>query len=240
VSLQGRFFWITVATVLALAATLALGRWQLDRAAQKEQLQARIERESRRSPLTGPALRDFANPVDAMHRAVRLRGKWLADKTVFLDNRQMQGRQGFYVVTPLQLEGELPAVLVQRGWVARDFLARDSLPVVGTPEGRIEIEGRVAPPPARLLDMGQEAEGPIRQNLDLTAFAAEIRRPMLAVSVVQTDSSSDGLMRDWPVVASGADKNYGYAFQWFGLSALISILYIWFQIVKRFNVIRRA
>jgi surfeit locus 1 family protein len=34
------------------------------------------------------------------------------------------------------------------------------------------------------------------------------------------------------VVASGVEKHHGYAFQWFGLSGLISLLYVWFQIVQ--------
>ena len=34
-----------------------------------------------------------------------LQGRWQAEHTVYLDNRQMQGRPGFYVLTPLLLEG---------------------------------------------------------------------------------------------------------------------------------------
>ena len=36
------------------------------------------------------------------------------------------------------------------------------------------------------------------------------------------------------VVGAGVDKHYGYAFQWFGLCGLIALLYVWFQIVRRF------
>jgi surfeit locus 1 family protein len=51
---------------------------------------------------------------------------------------------------------------------------------------------------------------------------------------VQTGAPSEGLMREWPAINSGVDKHYGYAFQWFGLAALITILYVWFQIVRKF------
>jgi surfeit locus 1 family protein len=45
---------------------------------------------------------------------------------VYLDNRQMNARQGFFVVTPLQLAtGD--AVLVQRGWMPRDLTDRSRL-----------------------------------------------------------------------------------------------------------------
>jgi surfeit locus 1 family protein len=46
------------------------------------------------------------------------------------------------------------------------------------------------------------------------------------------DAPSDGLLRNWPLIASGVDKHHGYAFQWFGLCALILILYVWFQIIS--------
>jgi len=36
------------------------------------------------------------------------------------------------------------------------------------------------------------------------------------------------------VVGTGVDKHYGYAFQWFGLCGLMALLYVWFQIVRRF------
>ncbi|HWT17393.1 MAG TPA: SURF1 family protein, partial [Variovorax sp.] len=36
---RGRFLLVTLAAVLALSATVSLGRWQLSRAAQKEALQ---------------------------------------------------------------------------------------------------------------------------------------------------------------------------------------------------------
>ena len=72
------------------------------------------------------------------------------------------------------------------------------------------------------------------QNLDLAQFSAEIRVPLLDVTIMQTGAASEGLLRQWPEPATGADKNYGYAFQWFGLAGLIAILYVWFQIVRRF------
>ncbi|MEK9803755.1 MAG: SURF1 family protein, partial [Curvibacter sp.] len=49
----------------------------------------------------------------------------------------------------------------------------------------------------------------------------------------QTGAAADGLLRDWPQINTGVDKHYGYAFQWFGLCALMAILYVWFQIVPR-------
>ena len=74
--------------------------------------------------------------------------------------------------------------------------------------------------------------GPIRQNLDLQAFQKETGLNVLEVTLLQSGAASEGLLREWPVVASGVEKHHGYAFQWFGLSGLIALLYVWFQIVQ--------
>lgn len=245
--LGGRFWLITLAAVCGVVLTLALGRWQLGRAAQKEALQAAMAKQAALPALDGNQL--FAHlPQDAqraraqveplLYRSVVLTGLWLPAHTVYLDNRQMQGRPGFFVCTPLQLEPGGAVVLVQRGWVPRNFEARTQLPPVQTPAGRVRIEGRLAPPPSRLLEFGHSApapgSSPIRQNLDLAAFRSETGLPLADWTVLQTGPASEGLLRDWPPVALGIEKHYGYALQWFGLSGLIALLYVWFQIVRRF------
>lgn len=231
---------MTAAALLALATTLALGRWQLARAAQKLALQASIDHQASLPPLDGSALLALADPAAWLHRKVTLRGRWMAQRTVFLDNRQMNGRVGLYVLTPMTLEGSTAVVLVQRGWVARNFVDRASMPAVETPPGVVEVQGRIAPSPAKLYEFGGPEIGIIRQNLDLERFRVELGVPLLAVSVQQTGAGGDGLLRDWPLAGTGVEKHYGYAFQWFGLSALITILYVWFQIVRRFIQPRRA
>ncbi len=234
-----RFVLITLVALLGVVVTASLGRWQLSRAAQKEALQAALaERKAlpaidgNRLPWAGPMSGDWAA---LQHRRMVLEGQWLADKTVYLENRQMGGRPGFYVVTPLQLHGQDTVVLVQRGWAPRHFQDRTRLPEVSTPTGAVRLEGRLAPWPAKLYEFDAPAAPGavrIRQNLDPQAYAAEIGRSLAPVSLLQTQVVEDGLQRDWPQAALSADKNYGYAFQWFGLCGLIALLYVWFQIVR--------
>ena len=245
------FVLITLAALVGMGVTASLGRWQLGRAAEKVAYQATLEARATMPALDGLALRDKLGEGGAMaadaeallHRAVTLQGRWLPEHTVYLDNRQMQGRPGFYVVTPLLLPDEKTVVLVQRGWGARNFQDRTQVPRVDTPTGPVQVQGRVAALPSRLYEFvaGDSAQGSsrIRQNLDLAAMGAEVQRPILTLSVVQLGDPSEGLLRDWPVVSSGVDKHYGYAFQWFGLCGLIALLYVWFQIVRRFFRPRR-
>jgi surfeit locus 1 family protein len=224
-----------LAALLVSGVTARLGVWQLDRADQKLQLQAQVDARRQLPPLT---LRDTA--VDApgtalqIDRLVTLGGQWLPQGTVFLENRQMHGRPGFYVVTPLLLaEGD--AVLVQRGWVPRDARDLNRVPAIALPDGPVTVEGRMAPPPSKLYDFGDAGSGPIRQNLDLAAHAASLRLSLRPWSVQQTDPVSADeapLLRDWPAPAVDIHKHHGYAAQWFALSALCAGLYVWFQLVR--------
>jgi surfeit locus 1 family protein len=242
-SARPMFWLVSVAALLAVAATLMLGYWQLTRAWSKEALAAAIEAQSRLSPLGNPALTEPGVATTLLHRPVRLSGTWSTAHTVFLDNRQMDAKPGFYVLTPLRLQGTEAVVLVQRGWVQRNFQDRSRLPSVPSASGLVDVEGRIEAPPSKLFDLGDDGKGAIRQNLDLAAFARETGLALLPVSVVQTggsDAATDGLLRHWPVPVLGAGKNYGYAFQWFALSALITALYGWFQFGKKHVAQRKS
>jgi surfeit locus 1 family protein len=166
-----------------------------------------------------------------VHQRAALRGTWVAAHTVYLDNRQMNAKVGFFVMTPFALEGG-GAMVVQRGWVPRNFEQRDQVPSVQTPGGVVEIEGRIAPPPSKLYEPGSPSDGAIRQNLDLAQYRAETGLALLPITLVQTGAASEGLLREWPAVNLGVEKHYGYAFQWFGLAALIAGLYLWFQVFR--------
>ena len=227
---------VLLATLLGVLGTARLGAWQLSRASQKEAMQASLDSRALLPALdAGNVARDAESAALQRFQPVRLRGHWLAERTVFLENRQMNGRIGFYIVTPLQLEGERDAVLVQRGWAPRDMRERTLIPSVPTPNGTVEIDGLMASPPARLYEFSAVASGAIRQNLDVQAYSRETGLALRPLSVMQTDSSStagDGLLRMWPRPAVDVHKHYGYAFQWFALSALMTGLYVWFQLVR--------
>ena len=251
-----RFWLLTLATLAGIALTVSLGRWQLDRAAQKEAFQAAIDQQALLPVLDGRSLVTGSGAVISeaallapeevamVHRSVALAGQWLPQYTVFLDNRQMNGHPGFFVVTPLQLQGSSAVVLVQRGWVARNFQERTALPVVDTPDGLVQLQGRVAPPPSKLFELAADTPAPgfsrIRQNLDLEAFRAETGLALTRLTVLQTGAASEGLVREWPAIRSGVEKHYGYAFQWFGLSSLMVFLYVWFQLVRPVLHARRS
>jgi surfeit locus 1 family protein len=220
-----RWSWlILAAAVSAVGVTTAMGVWQMDRAAQKTALAAQMQQQMALPALTllGNERPDFW--VTQIHRSVQVQGQWQPEYTVYLDNRQMDGRPGFWVMTPLKIAGSEQSVLVQRGWVPRNFQDRSVVPPVHTGTD-------TAPHVAKLLDLGSVQEGRIRQNLDLSRYAQETRLSLLPVLVLQTGADGEGLRRQWPAVDTGVQKHHGYAFQWFALSTTLVILYVWFQLI---------
>lgn len=234
--LNGSRIVVLLSAVAGALLTGSAGLWQLDRARQKIALHDAVLSRRTLPPLgQGELARDAAGVAAQQHRAVVLRGQWLANATVYLDNRPMDGRAGFYALTPLRLpDGSV--VLVQRGWLPRDAADRTRIQAPATPAGEVELQGRITTGPSRLFDLGSAASGPIRQNLQLDAFARESGLPLRPLLVVQEEPASgandDGLQRRWPQPAADVQKHYGYAFQWFAMSALIGGLYVWFQLIR--------
>ena len=240
------FYAVTLATLCGVALTVRLGFWQLSRAAEKEQRQAQITTQMEASVLDTQALLTEPSKFKNLHQRVVLQGRWLPEYTVYLENRPMNGRTGFWVLTPLELNANT-RVLVQRGWLPRHQLDRTLLPDMQTPEGVVQVQGRIALPPSDLMtlsttpvQMAASSElSQIRQNMELQAFEAQVGGTFAAV-VLQTDEASDGLLRDWPQITAGVEKNLAYAFQWFCLAALQLILYIWFQFIQPYRHARRT
>lgn len=265
---KGTFSWVVlVITLLGLAVTLGLGTWQLRRAAYKTALASQIESKNQLA-----AVQDIAQTVSGnldqasldddnpwINRRVDLKGTWLSEHTVFLDNRFMANRAGFYVLTPLLQDGSNAVVWVQRGWIPRNVQERTRLPDVLTPAGAVQVQGRVVAAVSRAYELGEAQSQPadtlrkasqsdapslgssapttartsrIWQNLPIVNFGFQAK--LMPVAVLQTavpKAPQDGLLRDWPQADVGVAKHYGYAFQWLALCGLIIALYVWFQIL---------
>lgn len=229
---------LPLAALACAVVTGLLGAWQLERARQKEDLEASVRSKALLPPLPAGDLSDERQ----VHRVALVQGRWKPDTLVFLENRTMAGRAGFIVLTALELQ-DGPSVLVQRGWQPRDIRDRTLTQAVPTPVDReVQLRARVAPAPSRLMDFEGGAPGTIRQNVDLQLYAAEFGLPaLLPVSLQQLEAAricnglqceeqvDDGLLREWAVVGSSAARNRGYAVQWFSLSALVVGLFVWFQ-----------
>ena len=213
----------TLAAVLFLALLLSLGRWQLNRAAEKEARQALYDARLGEAPvvLTGAV----PSPEPLLYRRVRAAGEWIAAKQIFIDNQIHEGRAGFNVITPLRLRGHPEAVLVNRGWIARDA-AFPRAPAVAVPGGPVEVTGLATRPPARYRELSAETVvGDVWQNLSIERYGAQSGLALLPV-VVLADSPAPGLAAVREKPDAGVAKHYEYALTWFALAATVLALWL--------------
>jgi surfeit locus 1 family protein len=201
-------------TVLILTGVLA-GNWQLDRAAQKLAMQAKLDEGLGRTPIDVGA-----SPVDAKaveYQRARAQGTWLPDRTVLIDNKVRGGIAGYHVVTPLKLSGSAMHLLVQRGWIQGNPDRRE--PIVRTPPGEVEVFGELRVPSSRVFELSSAPpQGRVWQNLTLDRYREATGLSLQPVLMLQSSDSQDGLVRTWERPDLGIDKHRGYAFQWFGLA----------------------
>ena len=213
--------WALAAAAAACAAFVLLGNWQARRAEQKRALGAELERALKLPPIQlAPAEVDTGT---LLHKRVAARGRFVAERTVLLDNRLRRGRPGYEVVTPLVLAGSEWHVLVNRGWIAAPP-SRMVVPEVRTPAGEQRVEGIALERLPHALQAGSAPTGRVRQNLDIGAFAAETGLRLQPLVIEQHSDADDGLARDWPRPDLGIERHESYALQWYLFAGLAIVL----------------
>jgi cytochrome oxidase assembly protein ShyY1 len=226
-------FRVLGAILVGIAVTslgIALGSWQTRRGDEKAALQAQLDVAEAMAPVHVGSKNDFSQVSVQLPRRVRMQGELLPERTVFIDNRSLNGIAGFQVVTPLQLP-DGASVLVNRGWIARDARDPALMPRVASPAGRVEIEGLAVARVPRLLELAPPPSlrvPGIWPNLEPDDYARTTGLAVARFIVQQTNSSADNLQRTWARPASGVEKHRGYALQWYGLAALSACLTVFF------------
>ncbi|MCM2491274.1 SURF1 family protein [Burkholderia glumae] len=212
--------WLPTLLILAvIAVTLRLGFWQRDRAHRKEALEAQVQRYEHAAPFEASSAPTALDAVE-FHR-VRATGRFLPAAAVYLDNRAYRDQPGFYVVMPMRL-ADGGYVLVNRGWLPRNSADRTAMAPFATPSGTVTIEGIARADASRAFELGRGGSAghqPIRQNLELAAYARETGLPLQSYVIQQTSDSGDGLVRDWPQPTQDVGRNYGYMVQWWAIAA---------------------
>jgi surfeit locus 1 family protein len=130
-------FWPTAITVVAVATTLGLGAWQVQRLFWKQGLIENRVTKSRAAPLT--ALPGSFDPAIHAFRRVEVKGRFLHDKELYLGARSMNGNLGFHVMTPLRL-ADGSHLLVNRGWIPSS-LKTPALRAAGQLTGEVTVRG---------------------------------------------------------------------------------------------------
>ncbi len=229
---NGRLIAGYVAAVVCFSIAIALGNWQMRRGDAKLALQAQADAAERNAPVDiAPSRSSIQQVTSGLPRRVRTTGVFDAAGTIFLDNRALNGTAGVYVLTPLVIDHQLPAVLIDRGWKSRDPHDRSRVDAPDPPPGVVTVDGLAVARPSLLLEIGRDADRRVPglwQNLDYEAYeratGRSVARFVVRESAAARSQSADGLRREWPRPATGVEKHRGYAFQWYSLAVLIAAL----------------
>lgn len=218
----------TLAAAAAVAATVALGNWQSGRAAEKQAIQDQLLARKALPPVELGARSSFLD--EWTFRLGRARGEYLADQVIFLDNKSHGSRVGVHVVAPLQLSnGDI--LLINLGWLQRPG-SYPVMPKIDLPKGPQTVEGHLVPPVRRFLELKDEtAQGNLWQNLTVERVQSALARPVLPV-VLQLRPPAPGMQPVTELPDAGIDKHRGYAFQWYSLATLVTLLWLGLNLRK--------
>lgn len=217
-------------TVLAIASLVKLGFWQLDRAAEKQQLFDDFEHAMHSADnadlLTLPT--DTANLT--RFQPVRLTGSF-HPTYLLLDNQIYQGRVGYQVIGLLESAARNTLQPVNLGWVAADY-DRNQVPQVQLPQGNIEITGWWYPPNQEGIQLAQQLVEPFDQafriqKAEFEILSTEFEQPIAPAMILLAESADFGWPRHWQPAVMPPEKHQAYALQWFSL-ALAAVIVVFF------------
>src|SRR5689334_37523 len=136
---SGRRLWMTLLVIIGALILGRLGIWQLDRLAQR-----RAFNNSLNTRMAQPALtltRAAIDPAALEYRRVEVRGVYDPTQEIVLRNRELDGTPGVHILTPLRLSGSDTAVLIDRGWLPRDYADAAARRAFAAPAGEQLVTG---------------------------------------------------------------------------------------------------
>lgn len=242
--------WISLVLValLAIPACVQAALWQLDRLHTRQQQNAQVHANAGAPPRPVAQLTSVGGTVASVDewRAVTARGTYDHTRALFVRNRPLDGRGGFYVLTPL-LAADGTAVLVNRGWVpAPPDRSNPQLPAAR--DGQVTVRGPLRPTETqRTRGPRDAADTPAGQvaRIDVPRIAATLPYPVYAgyMQLAGQDPPPpliDGVWVPTPLALPTRSEalHWSYAAQWFIFAAIIPVGVV--LLVRRERLDRRA
>lgn len=198
-------------TLFFILIFVSLGTWQLHRKTEKEALLHTLATVWDRT----------SQDVDTLQTLPHLKplyakGQYLSRKTIFLQSRTHQGKNGVYVLDFFQTVGG-KYLLVQRGWSAKE--------VASPPSGIVTLEGigRTPFPPTYFQPSNKP---PTYFWIDLELLSKELNVPLLPYYLV-AKSSDDPHILPTPPFPIPPNNHLEYAITWYSLAFMLLIVLLW-------------
>lgn len=212
--------------ILGFSTCVALGTWQIQRLIWKQGLIAQVEQANMQAPLT--ALPDDAASLEKLQfRRVTLKGTWVANTEFHLAPRYFRNQFGYWIITPLKLEGG-QVVLINRGWVPASKKALEKRPETAV-RGTATLTG--------LIRVGAERNYFIPQNQpeknlwfgrDIAEMASYAKLKNTLPAMVDRIGEQDPA--HLPIPSDGAirlrNDHLSYILTWYGIAAGILVIFL--------------
>jgi surfeit locus 1 family protein len=217
---------MTLLTLAAMVLFADLGRWQWQRAQQKQALADSYR-------IGGQVLSELGAGATAQlpcYAQLPLQGNYDGEHQFLLDNMSHDGLPGFQVLTPLRLtDGR--TLLINRGWLPLTA-SRSRLPDVHLDETAPQaVMGRLDDLPVAGIALGHVPPAPGAPWPKLTSFptmadlSAALGQPLLSRQLLLDPAQPAGYVRDWRPQGLGPARHLAYAIQWWLFGALALTLY---------------
>ena len=201
-----------------------LGAWQVNRGLEKRAARDLFDDTASFSPYSeGMQVRPY--------QRLRVSGRFDGARQFLLDNIIIDGRLGYYVVTPLQSDADAAPMLVNRGWLPRQGDVFDASRIA-VDSGQLTVRGRAGSLPRAGYRMGDPVPPgspwpKIAVYPTLEDVAAELGGAVQPVVLLMDPDDAHGFYRHWVPEEMGPGRHFGYALQWFAMSAVLSVLLVW-------------
>jgi len=219
-------WWAIALTAAGVSLCVALGLWQLDRAALKESIELKFEQrlgEPYQAFSAGDALDDIE------YRKLLLQGSYDNTRHLLVDNQLHRGTAGYYVLTPLKLNDSDDLILVNRGWAAWGVSREElpSIPPATSANGVAGIANYPNEPALRLGGMNSSERWPrLIPYIDIDALQTLFSGRLLPVVLWLAPERSGAFVRDWNPVWMKPEKSRAYATQWFAFALIALVFFV--------------
>jgi cytochrome oxidase assembly protein ShyY1 len=235
--LRPRWIVLTLLVVLAVPVCIRLGQWQWHRYQVRHAANEVMTRNLAAPPIDVRQLTGPERDLDEQDRwrTVTATGRYDAGHELLARNRSLQGRPGFYVVTPL-ITSDGSAVLVNRGWVGLAESATVWPDAPPPPPGQVTVTGRIRPSETRhnsgIREHSGAPEGQI-YRISAQTISRRLPYPLDRAIVELTAQQPAAASAPEPVDPPGEAHewmNLSYAVQWNLFAALAPVgwmLLVW-------------
>jgi len=206
---------------------IRLGNWQLARWQYKKELSFTIYTSLQQAPQF--YIKQPTPPT--LYKPYLIKGHFLQDKTLLLDNKIYNHQVGYVVLSPFLLSGTQQIILIDRGWVPLGS-SRNSVPaLLPTPRRELTLTGffynisssfSLAEPKLSAMPIF-----PYRiQNVDV-ALLKNLFKKDIESNIFKLAETSSYTHQYQPVgLGTPPMKHLGYAVQWFMMAVATLVYYL--------------